>query len=258
MNAKVKTQEIETNQAQAPAYAIAVLNYVSCGKTTVARHLLSPRLGNARIVPIETINKDAAQNDAVDASNFRSAMVIVDNLIANDKNVIVDIGVSNVEMCLTKMKQEKAFSDFDYFVFPATPDKRTIANTVSAINDLVVKFGVPASKIRVVFNRVPMDSSVGIKDMYAPIFSICAEHKIPLSPLAVIYESEVFDMLGHGSLIEVAESNHDYRALQRQAKNDAERIAVATKRVLFKMSGDAVLELDSAFGALFQTSEVTA
>jgi hypothetical protein len=249
MNAKVKpTEASETTEI---ALAIAVLNYVSCGKTTVARQLLSPRLGNAKIVPIESINKDAGQDDAVDASNFRSAMVTVDNLIANDKNVIVDIGASNVEICLSKMKQEKAFSDFDFFVLPATPDKRTIANTVSAIHDLVTKFGVDASKIRVVFNRVPMDSAIPIKDMFAPIYNICADKKIMLSDIAVIHDSEVFDMIGLGSLAEVAASNYDYRALQRQATTDAQRIAVSTKRVLFKMSGDTLFELDGVFDALF-------
>lgn len=250
MNAKVKNKEAETNEV-APALAIAVLNYVSCGKTTVARQLLSPRMGDAKIVAIESINKDEGQMDAVDASNFRSAMVTVDNLIANDKNVIVDIGASNVEACLTKMKQERAFADFDFFVLPCTPDKRTIANTVSAIHDLVTKFGVDAAKIRVVFNRVPMDSTIPVREMFAPIFNIGKDKNIPLSEIAVIHDSEVFDMIGLGSLSEVANSNYDYRALQRQATTDAQRIAVSTKRVLFKMSGDTLFELDGVFDSLF-------
>ena len=247
------SKKIESQQS-VPALSVAVLNYVSCGKTTIARQLLSPRLGNAEIIPIETINKDAGQGEAIDAGNFRAAMVKVDTLMANNKSVVVDIGASNIEACLIKMKAEKAFSDFDYFVIPITPDKRTMTNSVNVICDLIKKFGVPPSKIRIVFNRVKSELKMPISEMYASIFKLAAVSGFPVSELAVIYESEVFDLLGLDDLIAVSKTNLDWRELQRNAKNDAERIKVSTNRVLWKMSGDTVFELDTVFAALFGAS----
>lgn len=258
MKTNVKNKEYEMNteidtlttENYSPL-AIAVLNYVSCGKTTISRQLLSPRLGEARIVPIESINADTEQDDALNASSFREAMVIVDNLIANNKSVIVDIGASNVEACLTKMKKEKAFEDFDYFVLPCTPDKRTITNTSSAIVDLISKFNVDASKIKVIFNRVPADSQIPIEVMFAPIFKIGVANNIEISSFAVVHDTEVFDLAGTRKLKTVSESKVDYRDLQRKATTQEQRAAISTERVLFKMSGDMVDEMDSVFDVLF-------
>ena len=40
---------------------IAVVNYTgTVGKTTVATHLLAPRMGNALVIAVESINETAA------------------------------------------------------------------------------------------------------------------------------------------------------------------------------------------------------
>lgn len=45
--------------------SIVIINYVSVGKTAMARQLLQPRLNNAPIIPIESINKDERQDNAL-------------------------------------------------------------------------------------------------------------------------------------------------------------------------------------------------
>ena len=50
---------------------IAVINFSgNVGKTTVARHLLAPRIAGAELIAVESINADDGQNQAVRGSQF--------------------------------------------------------------------------------------------------------------------------------------------------------------------------------------------
>lgn len=231
--------------------SLVVINYVSAGKTAMARQLLAPRLGDAPIIPIETINKDEGQGNALKADDFRKAMQVVDICQSEDKSIIIDVGVSNVELFLGKMKQEKAFDDFDYFIVPVTPDKKTMTNTIMLIEDLSNEYKVPAKKIRVLFNKAAPGTSA--EESFKPIFNYHADmKKFTLLPDAVVHDSEVFDLVGVGSLISVSKDTTDLKAAMREAKTTDDKIAISNARALRKMSVDAVEELDSVFKSLFK------
>lgn len=231
--------------------SVVVINYVSSGKTSMARQLLQPRLDNAPIIPIETINKDEGQNNALKADDFRKAMQAVDMCQAEEKSIIIDVGVSNVERFLMKMKIEKAFDDFDYFIVPVTPDKKTMTNTITLIEDLTAQYKVPAKKILVVFNKASHENSV--QHDFAPIFDYHGDmKKFVLRQDAVVHESEVFDMIGGGSLIEASKDETDLMAAMRAATTTEEKINISNARALRKMSVDAVDELDVVFKTLFK------
>lgn len=231
--------------------SIVVINYVSSGKTTIARQLLKPHLDDAPIIPIETINKDEGQENALKADDFRKAMQAVDICQSEERSIIIDVGVSNVERFLTRMRIEMAFDDFDYFLVPVTPDKKTMNNTIALVNDLAQEYKVPAKKILVIFNKLPEDGST--TEEFAPIFKYHEDMKtFTLRPEAVIHASDAFDMVGTGSLIEVSRDGSDLRAAMRDANTDAEKIKISNYRALRKMSIKAVAELNAVFKALFK------
>ena len=50
---------------------VAVINFSgNVGKSTVARHLLAPRLNNAEVIPVESINSDGTDETAIRGKQF--------------------------------------------------------------------------------------------------------------------------------------------------------------------------------------------
>ena len=69
-------------------------------------------------------------------------------------NVVVDIGASNVEDLLALMRKYRgSHEDFDYFVIPTVPALKQQQDTIATLTELA-RLGIPAAKLRVVFNQV--------------------------------------------------------------------------------------------------------
>lgn len=113
---------------------IAVINFSgNVGKSTVARHLLAPRIPDAQVLAVETINSDGTDDEAVKGKEFgelQEAMQLLDA-------AVVDIGASNVEAVMAVMRRfRKSHEDFDYYVVPTVPEKKQQRDTISTINAL--------------------------------------------------------------------------------------------------------------------------
>src|SRR5262245_26913318 len=100
---------------------IAVINFSgNVGKTTVARHLLAPRVGGsgARVIAVESINADAKEDAALRGRQFK----LVQQEMSMEESVVVDVGASNVEDFVALMATyEGSHEDFDLFVVPVIP-----------------------------------------------------------------------------------------------------------------------------------------
>lgn len=225
---------------------IVVLNYLSCGKTALTRQMLQPAL-NAEIVSIETFNKDATQakGDVMSAEKFRETMQKMEYYRdAEEKNVVVDVGVSNVELFLTKMKAANAFGDFDFFFVPITPDARGLRDSITLLSDLATVYSVPAEKIRVIFNKVPEGENV--TELFSPIFKYHKNEgqKFTILPGAAVRESDAFTLIGIGQLKQAAESTTDLRAAMKAAKDEDEIAAISDARAVRRMAPSLVVELE--------------
>jgi hypothetical protein len=130
---------------------VAVINFSgNVGKTTVARHLLAPRIEGAEVIAIESINADDGQTQALRGRQFAELQEYLQTV----ENVIVDIGASNVEDLLTLMRKYRgSHEDFDYFVIPTVPALKQQQDTIATLAELT-RIGIPASKLKVVFNQV--------------------------------------------------------------------------------------------------------
>ncbi|MBI6621533.1 plasmid stabilization protein [Pseudomonas corrugata] len=223
------------------------------GKSTICKFGLKPRMNNATIIPIETINSHEHDDD--DAKNIKGSQFgDLLSALALLPDAIVDVGSSNASSVLTMMGQyEGAHENFDYFVVPVIPRAKQIRDTISTI-DALAEIGVPAQKIRVIFNMIE-DTDSDLSKEFAPLFAYHkAEKLFTLNPNAVIYQQDFFAQVANtGATVEsILEDETDYSALLRKAETAQERLDIAKKRSLGYLAKSVKRNLDSAIAAALE------
>ena len=227
---------------------VAVINFSgNVGKTTVARHLLVPRIAGAELIAVESINADDGQNQAVRGSQFGELQEYLQTV----ENVVVDIGASNVEDLLALMRKYRgSHEDFDYFVIPTVPALKQQRDTIATLAELA-RIGIPVSKMRVVFNQVEDDAR--ISELFASLFAFIEQHQFaPASTLCKLGANEIYERVkGSGiNLAELVRDETDYKALIAKASGTVEKIALAQKLATRRLATGVVPELDACFAAL--------
>jgi len=169
------------------------MNYTgTVGKTTVAAHLLAPRMNDAPVFAIETIN-ETAEGLGVDVSKIKGEKFreLFKELLTLD-DAIIDVGASNVEEFLDGMARfEDSHLEIDRFIVPVTSGTKEQKETMSMVGTLA-DFGIPPEKIHILFNRVEAD----VRDEFGLILNYAKKEKnCTANPDVSIFENEVFDML---------------------------------------------------------------
>ncbi|MCW7541253.1 hypothetical protein OOT46_25920 [Aquabacterium sp. A7-Y] len=226
---------------------IAVINFSgNVGKSTVARHLLAPRLKNAPVIPIETINADDGLTD--EAMKGKQYGQLLEALAVTD-NAVVDIGASNVEDVITLMGQYKgSHEDFDCFVVPTAPVAKQMRDTITTIEALSA-IGVESSRIRVLFNMVDLGDAPA--SLFASLFSYHADRKnFKLSPGAVVHTNELYGKLQGRSIQEVLDDPTDYKQLIKDSTDPGEKMKYSQALGVKRLAAGVLDELDAAFKAL--------
>lgn len=224
---------------------IAVLNFSgNVGKTTIAIHLLKPRMGDAIIYSIESVNM-GADADGIEVEKMKGKKFgdLASELMLLD-NAIVDVGASNVEDFLKLMQQYSgSHEEFDLFVVPVVKEQKVQADTINTIRALY-SIGIDRKRIMAVFNRVDVDESV--EDEFAPVFGFARMEKMfTADPACVIYANEIFERLKSvgKSLGDVTADPTDYRELLRQtSRDDDEQRRLLTGMVAIKRLAVSVNE----------------
>lgn len=231
---------------------IAVINFSgNVGKSVVARHLILPRLSaGAEYIAVESINADEGDADTVKGKEYGA---IQEQLLVSENDIVIDVGASNVE---DFMKLMKAYSgsheDFDMFVVPSIKDAKQIRDTIATIQALS-SIGVPAKKIKVVFNKLEIDDTV--EDSFYPIIAYHDDHKaFSLRKKAVIGYSELYQKLRlYDRTIEnLLSDNTDYKAKMIETKDPQERSQLAQLLSMRRLAITANSQLDSAYAALIR------
>ena len=227
---------------------VAVINFSgNVGKTTVARHLLVPRIAGAELIAVESINADDGQTQAVRGSQFGELQEYLQTV----DNAVVDIGASNVEDLLALMRKYRgSHEDFDYFVIPTVPALKQQQDTIATLAELA-RIGIPVSKMRVVFNQVEDDAR--ISELFASLIAFIEQHQFaPASTLCKLGANEIYERVkGSGiDLAELVRDETDYKALIAKASGTVEKIALAQKLATRRLATGVVPELDACFAAL--------
>ena len=227
---------------------IAVVNFSgNVGKSTLARHLLAPRLPSAVMVAVETINADGAGEVTVKGSDFGR---LQEDLLLED-SAIIDVGASNIEQFMSLMHMYRGSQeDFDLFVVPCVPElkqQRDTVECVKALSDL----GVASSKIWIVFNMVEAGSQV--EEIFEPVIRfVQTEGKCRLDVRATIRKNEVFAKLRGlpDTLQSILDDPRDFKAEIKKASLPEERLVLAEKLSIQRLAKGVQENLDVVFAVM--------
>ena len=241
---------------------IAILNLTGAvGKTTVAANLLSPRMGHAPVIAVETLNDTAQELAGVEVDKIagnRFAKLIEKLILLDD--AIIDIGASNIEPFLDGMvKHEEAKLEFDCFIVPVcagTKEQKDTMRTVSILSGL----GIPSDKIKLLFNRVRDD----VDSEFGPVLSFAGQHGLCVAdPRAAIFENELYNLLAmkRMTVAQALADETDYKAEARKLpvdvdesgkdRNARRRFECIDRYTMKSMSKSANRNLDQVFEVLF-------
>ena len=169
-------------------------------------------------------------------------------------SVVVDVGASNVEELVSRMKSyQGSHEDFDFFVVPTVPDAKQERDTISTIEALSDDIGVERERIRVLLNRVdPRDS---MERMFPMLFKFHASHRgFILREEAAIHENELFGKLANSATTigDLLDDTTDYKAMIRDAQSPQEKTELARKVSMRRLAVGVQAQLDVAFAALMR------
>ena len=187
---------------------IAVLNNSgNVGKSMICDNLFLPRVPNAEMLKIETINTDGSNDTKLSAKAIGDIFQEMDN-----KDVcIIDIGSSNIETFIKNVENiEGSIEDIDYFFIPTTPKQKQQYDTVATIEKLI-SLGVDEDDIKVIFNFV--DPDFDLTRQFPVIFDSPSLEGLELDKPEnqfVVEESQLFEYLGQtGCLLYTSDAADD-------------------------------------------------
>ena len=227
---------------------VAVINFSgNVGKTTIARHLLAPRIAGAEVIAVESINADDGQATALRGDQFGELQEYLQTV----DSVVVDIGASNVEDLLSLMRKYRgSHEDFDYFLIPTVPALKQQQDTIATLAELA-GLGIPSAKLRVIFNQVEDGSDVA--KTFESVLTFIAHTRLgQASPACRLGANEIYERVkGSGTdIATLAVDDTDYKALIARAQSTADKVLLAQKLATRRLASGVVPELDACFAAL--------
>ena len=178
-------------------------------------------------------------------------MVCVVGVGATFTDVVVDVGASNVEDLLALMRRYRgSHEDFDAFVVPTVPARKQQQDTAATLAELA-RIGVPAARLRLVFNQVDDDSP--IEQVFETLLAYCAASGVVEPRIAAcMSHNEVYARIREAgkSLLELAADVTDYKAGIAKAASASDKVALAQRLATQRLARGVVPELDTCFSAL--------
>lgn len=231
------------------------------GKTTVVAHFLHPRMPGADLYSLETINESVSNFNIENTSMRGDEFSRLYSLMLTSESAIVDVGASNVEGFLSRMTGfDDGHDEFDYFIIPTTSKSKDTKDTLKTIA-LLNGIGVPAEKIKIIFNMVKNSVEEEFSDLLG-FLKDTKKYQCDYSTKAAIWSHEAFDELSlrRLTLTDVLADKSDYksevRKLDSSAKNyQREHARLSGLVVLQKTARNVNRNLDDLWGVLFPDIE---
>ncbi len=232
---------------------IVVLNSSgNVGKSTITKEFLYPRLTDALIVEIETINASNINNGRLNITRYDVNEDISDLYMKciENENIIVDIGASNLSAFFEKVLDFEGFLDmFDYFVIPSVSTIKETEDTIKTILFLQ-NIGVAEEKIKVIPNKVKNDVDIE--------FSVLFKNTpIEIDKTIFIKESKLFSDLAllKMDIKEVYQDDLDfYKPKIIDAETPKEKMRFIKMDMCNRMAHSLIKNFDEMFENLFGVS----
>ncbi|QKE37576.1 StbB family protein [Ferrovum myxofaciens] len=222
------------------------------GKTTLVKHLLAPRMPDARVVSIETTNAGSNELNAVIRLNADDEFGSLVDILTMEDELIVDLGSSEAKEMIRKLKEyESAIQDFDYVLVPVIPDPKAIEDTISTVMTLHA-LNVPPERIKVLFNRVPVHMADRIRILFAQLIDII-EDKATINTSLVIFQYEIYNALKGAAytVTDVVADRTDWKSIARDGSLDElTRIEALQNNRNQKAAPTALRNLNAVFDTL--------
>jgi len=230
---------------------IAVINFSgNVGKSTVAAHLLKPRIKDAQVFSIESINNGADENgipvEKLRGKHFGS---LIDSIMLLD-SAIIDVGASNAEEFLRQMQQyDGSHEEFDMFLIPLTKDKKVQSDTINTVKSLNL-IGIPNHKIKVIFNKLETEERAS--EEFLPIFGLAMSGACYADERGSIYLNDVYEKIKSigKTLGDISKDTTDWRQKLREATTDEEKFEATRMVAIKRLTVTANKNLDSVFSWL--------
>jgi len=230
---------------------IVVINFSgNVGKSTVVRHMLAPRMPNAAVRSVESINANdlAAEKDAIlrgqDFGELYAWLMSVDD-------ALVDVGTSNVEDFIKLMADYEGSHDvFDLYVVPTMPEAKQQIDTRKTI-DKLESFGVDPERIRLLFNIV--DKGQTLEKTFSSLFDYYKrERSFVLNEGAILYKSPAYAAAATAGVTvgELAASRDAYKECLAGSGTTEDRQKWAQLVAQAAIAVGASAQLDRAYSAL--------
>lgn len=238
---------------------LAVINFSgNVGKTTVARHLLLPRVPGAELIAVESVNADGGKSVGPKGNKKQSLrgsqFVQLQEYMQTIDSAVVDIGASNIEELLSLMQiYPRSHEDFDCFIVPTVPAVKQQQDTIATLIALS-RLGVPPERIKLVFNM--MEAALSVEDTFYLLWAFLAEQ--PLAAVNTACRMRATDIYARirglqgvqADLATLASDETDYKALILQSRDTREKLALAQKLATHRLASWVVPEHDACFAAL--------
>ena len=229
---------------------VAVINFSgNVGKTTVARHLLLPRIPGAELIAVESVNAGEGQDRAVQGRQFG----MLQEYLHTIDHAVIDIGASNVDELMNLMRMYRgSHADFDCFIVPTTPAVKQQQDTIATLVDLS-QLGVPPHRLKVLFNMIEFGAPV--RDTFYLVFAFLAEQPIfTADPACCIGTNDIFGRMRRmhppPTVAALAVDETDYKSLIAAASNTQDKLALGHKLATQRLALHVGEELDACFAAL--------
>lgn len=224
------------------------------GKTTVVKHLLAPRMPNARIVCLESTNAGSDEIPSAIRLNADDEFGSLVDILAIEDELIVDLGSSEAKEMIRKLKEyESAIQDFDYVLVPVIPDPKAIEDTISTVITLHA-LNVKAEKIKILFNRIPVH--IHMTDKIGIIFTQlidAVEGKATIDTRLALFQYEIYNALKGSTttVTDILSDSTDWKSIARDnSLDDSTRIEALQSNRNQKAAPTALRNLDAVFDSL--------
>lgn len=219
------------------------------GKTLITREFLYPRLKAPLIIEVETVNRGNAVFPDLNVFEFEKSQRDFSMLylkILENENVIVDVGASNLAQFWAEMAQFQGFeTNFDYFIIPTIANDKIQTDTAKTITFLR-SYGIPDSKIKVLFNKVIGND---LKD-FAPLLSFNFDFDKSFYLKDAPFLNELGILKKQIKDIFVEDLDH-YKSKILSASNPNEKILLIKSDLANRQAHSFVAEMDTVFEEQF-------
>ena len=222
------------------------------GKTTIVKHLLAPRMPDARIVCIESINAGADEIESAIRLNADDEFSSLVDILAIEDEVIVDLGSSEAKEMVRRLKEyESAIQDFDMVLIPVVPDPKAQEDTIATVM-MLNALNLPKEKIRVVFNKVPVHMAGKVEILFAPLINAVQDMAVVDTTLSII-NYDIYNSLkgSYTTVNDVAGDQTDWKSIARDNNvAEGQRIEALQNNRNQKAAPTALRNLDAVFDSL--------